>query len=138
MPQIIHFSLHFKHSLSCLLYLQMFSSYLQSLLQDFLSLGSSDSAVDCNLFISTDTKGSHSVAGWKKSTCSLCEINFTRTTKVTPHSEGTAGGLGTGVFLHREFQGIHQNLYHFRQIRQAVTDRPRVMLKIIHLIALKC
>lgn len=36
---------------------------LKSFLQDFLCFGSTDSAMDSNLFISADTEGSYSVTG---------------------------------------------------------------------------
>lgn len=57
------------------------SSHLQALLQDFLSLGSTDRAMDCNLFISTDTKGSHSVAGWWETYRINAWHNFTNSYK---------------------------------------------------------
>lgn len=40
-------------------------TYLESFLQDLLGFGTTDSAMDSNLFVSADTKGSHSVAGCK-------------------------------------------------------------------------
>lgn len=40
------------------------STDLKSFLQDFLCFGSTDSAMDSNLFISADTEGSYSVTGW--------------------------------------------------------------------------
>lgn len=41
-------------------------SDLESFFQDLLCFGSTDGAVDSNLFISADTEGSHSVAGCKE------------------------------------------------------------------------
>lgn len=38
---------------------------LESFLQDLLCFGTTDSAMDSNLFISADTEGAHSVAGCK-------------------------------------------------------------------------
>lgn len=37
---------------------------LQSLLEDFFSLGSANGAVDSNLFVSADTEGTDSVSGF--------------------------------------------------------------------------
>lgn len=39
------------------------STDLKSFLQDFLCFGTTDSAMDSNLFISADTEGSYSVTG---------------------------------------------------------------------------
>ena len=39
------------------------NTYLKTAIDDFLSLGATDSAVDTNLFITTDTEGTDSVAG---------------------------------------------------------------------------
>lgn len=44
----------------------MIITYFETPLEDFLSLSPSDSAVDCNLFITTNTEGSHSVAGLRE------------------------------------------------------------------------
>ena len=43
-----------------------FAAHLESFLQDLLCLGSTDGAVDSNLFIPTDAEGSHSVAGCRR------------------------------------------------------------------------
>lgn len=41
-------------------------THFESFLQDLLGFGTTDSAMDSNLFIPADTEGSHSVAGCKK------------------------------------------------------------------------
>merc|ERR1712033_124611 len=62
---------------------QLVFLHFQTLLQDFFSLGSSHSAMNSNLFITSDTEGSNSKTSFGEDWCltSKCFQHFTSTNK---------------------------------------------------------
>ena len=66
---------------------QFIFTNFQSSLKDFFSLGSSNSAVNCNLFITANTKGAHSISSFRKYRLLTCQLfqNLKQNKTLIPH-----------------------------------------------------